>query len=107
MTSPFSCLRCGRETKEGLPLPQKTSKGVLWAVISAVVIIAASIFTLIAIGNLALAGVSFYMGAFLPGLMQIASSIMIGLAVASMGMIAAECVKNAHHHLRRRATVFS
>jgi hypothetical protein len=102
MRNPINWLNFGRVDSHGVPVPPKTGKGVMWAVASAVAILATGVLLAAAAANCAVSVFAFSMGAIPAGIMQVSSTIMTMLAAGYLAFMASECIKNAHHHLHKR-----
>ena len=100
MIVPMNCIKKARIDSHGQPVPPKKSTGIKWAVISAVAVLAAAILAAGTLALLVIGGMMAFTGVNIAGgIMQMCSAVMLGLATASLIMVAIECIKNAKHHL--------
>lgn len=101
MVSPL-CLRMGRETQDHKPLEQKKASGIKWALASSVAILATLVLAVCTVASVVLAGFAFASGGgALAGVFQLGGAILTAISTASVAMIAKECIKNAHYHLKK------
>lgn len=97
----MDCIKKARMDAQGLPKPQERSTGIKWALISAVVVLAATILAAGAAALIVWGGIMTFTGLGLAvGIGTMASGVMLGLSTAGMIMTAIECIKNARHHLK-------
>lgn len=98
----FKCITRDRVNADGELLPPVRSKGIKWAIIAAIAVVAATVFALAVVAGITMAALTFASGvgaAF--GVMHLASAVVsIGICV-QMCMIAYECILNAKHHLAK------
>jgi uncharacterized membrane protein len=98
----FSFITKARMDGDKQPLPPVKSKGVKWAVISAIAVIAATILAATIVVGILMAAFTFASGVGAPfGILHLAGAITsVGLCV-EMCLIARECILNAKHHLAK------
>lgn len=98
----FSFITKARMNPEGQPLPPVKSKGVKWALISTIAVLAAAILALSVIGGIVMAGLTFASGVGAPfGILHLAGAVVSFGLLIEMSLIAKECILNAKHHLAK------
>lgn len=83
------------------PVTPTKGNAIKWALIATIATLAAAIFaaaTLVTVG-MGIALIATGVGVA-PGILQLAGAVMLGLTTIGLGMLAKECILNAHHHVQ-------
>ena len=90
----------GRTDSAGQPKPIEHSKGVKWALISTISVLAAAIFAVATLTQIVMAGLTFASGAGIPlgFAFLMGAAISIGVCV-QFGLLSKEFILNAKYHL--------